>query len=694
MNKTKTLIFAISNLILIILLNVLLVCCIHVSDSMELKIYLGESHAGQRNIAQLFYAGADESFTSNQVLTEVFDDDEIVFEISTIDLKQNLLRLDPFNMEQDFTICRLEINFGTYTAISLTAPELKSYISKVKDIDCEFTENAMICGAKGDNPRIRFNQAFSEKLYHYYSLVNKLPYIVCIAALLIFALIEIWALKIKGLDKVKKYMPFMIVSDILLVLGVLFIYVIFYFENYFGQVPFGQLVYHLHTPLDGTDLSSYKSVILFGIFLVAGSGVLCWILYLLLRKKQLHTGYVIWVGMFGALLISYALMRGCIHFDILAYYEYTHESTTIYEDYYVDGRDVTLTFPEEKRNLIYIFLESMEITYADVSSGGIMQENYIPELTALSMQNTNFSDGAILNGAYHVSGATYTMGALTAQTSGVPINEALVSNDTLNSTWESENNYLPGVWSIGDVLHEAGYQQVLLIGSNGNFAGRSSYFQGHGGYMVEDYISAIEEERIPSDYKVWWGYEDEKLYDFAKEDILELAKSGEPFNFTMLTVDTHATGGYVCGLCGDDYENQYSNVLRCADSQAAEFIAWIMEQDFYENTTIVVAGDHLLPDSYYIASEGADGFDRKVYFTVIHPAQGKEETCKARIYTTLDFYPTTLSSMGVVIEGDRLGLGTDLYSDTPTLAEELGIDTLNTELMKNSEFYTNELLYK
>lgn len=129
----------------------------------------------------------------------------------------------------------------------------------------------------------------------------------------------------------------------------------------------------------------------------------------------------------------------------------------------VDARDVELVFPGEKRNLIYIFLESMELTYADAESGGGMTRDLIPELTSLAQDNICFSGDGLLNGAHYVNGAEFTMGALVAQTSGVPINETLVSNDTLNSFWTSENNYLPGVYTIGDVLQSEGYNQEFLI---------------------------------------------------------------------------------------------------------------------------------------------------------------------------------------------------------------------------------------
>lgn len=56
-------------------------------------------------------------------------------------------------------------------------------------------------------------------------------------------------------------------------------------------------------------------------------------------------------------------------------------------------------------------------------------------------------------------------------------------------------------------------------------------------------------------------------------------------------------------------------------------------------------------------------------------------------------YPTTLAAMGVTIPGDRLGLGTNLFSSTSTLAEIYGMDDLNTELLKDSKLYRSQLLY-
>jgi phosphoglycerol transferase len=59
----------------------------------------------------------------------------------------------------------------------------------------------------------------------------------------------------------------------------------------------------------------------------------------------------------------------------------------------------------------------------------------------------------------------------------------------------------------------------------------------------------------------------------------------------------------------------------------------------------------------------------------------------------MDFFPTILASIGVSIEGDRLGLGTNLFSERKTLLEEYGYNYLYQELRKKSNFYNQELLY-
>ena len=89
-----------------------------------------------------------------------------------------------------------------------------------------------------------------------------------------------------------------------------------------------------------------------------------------------------------------------------------------------------------------------------------------------------------------------------------------------------------------------------------------------------------------------------------------------------------------------------------------------------------------------------DDYDRQVYNCIINPAvENPTAYTKNRLFTTLDMFPTTLAALGVTFAGDRLALGTNLFSGTPTLAEEMGLDELSEQLSRNSNYYNYHFLY-
>jgi phosphoglycerol transferase len=49
-------------------------------------------------------------------------------------------------------------------------------------------------------------------------------------------------------------------------------------------------------------------------------------------------------------------------------------------------------------------------------------------------------------------------------------------------------------------------------------------------------------------------------------------------------------------------------------------------------------------------------------------------------------FPTTLAALGVEIPGNRLGLGTNLFSTEPTLIERFGLEFMTRELELGSDF--------
>ena len=353
---------------------------------------------------------------------------------------------------------------------------------------------------------------------------------------------------------------------------------------------------------------------------------------------------------------------------------------------YVDPKLTSIQFPSEKRNLIYIIVESAETTNQSIQDGGVFDYDNVPEMTQLAKSNTSFSQSSKLEGAYVAPYCTWSMAAIVAQTSGVPTKTWYPPTKNQNGEF---NTFMPGVTTIGEILEKNGYKNYFMAGSDSDFACCTEYLTQHGNYTLLDYPWAIKNGLIPDDYFVWWGFEDQKLYSYAKTELNKIAQNDEPFNFTLMTVDTHCEDGYLCELCDNSDGNQYKNVWNCASKQLDNFITWIQEQPFYENTTIIIVGDHCSMDVNFYNGL-AEMEDRRVYNCIINSAVATENT-KNREFTTMDMFPTTLASIGAIIEGDRLGLGTNLFSDTKTLVEQYTAEYVFDELEKVSQFYNNNL---
>ena len=156
----------------------------------------------------------------------------------------------------------------------------------------------------------------------------------------------------------------------------------------------------------------------------------------------------------------------------------------------------------------------------------------------------------------------------------------------------------------------------------------------------------------------------------------------------MLTVDTHHIGGYQCAYCTNEYEETHDQSISCSSRQVLEFLEWMQAQPWWENTTVVITGDHCSMDKGYFSRNVEEDYNRMIYNVIINAPVTSGNT-KNRHYCAMDLFPTTLAALGCEIEGDRLGLGTNLFSDTPTLAEQFGFDSFNDKLSQSSDFYTS-----
>ncbi|XCB30028.1 LTA synthase family protein [Arcanobacterium hippocoleae] len=317
---------------------------------------------------------------------------------------------------------------------------------------------------------------------------------------------------------------------------------------------------------------------------------------------------------------------------------------------------MNLEFPKEKRNLIHIYLESMENSYYSKDEGGYLAESLMPDLAELTHEGVSFSDTTNFGGPQQVPGTEHSVAAMVAMGAGSPMLSAGHRNGQRLS--------YPDFATTGDLLAKAGYQNVFMLGSDGNWGGLADYYRRHGNFEIYDLQTAYDTGFVEDGYKVRWGLEDEKLYEAAKLKLSKLAAGKQPFYFILENADTHFPDGYYSPKhTNPPYTVPYSNAIYYSQQDTVALVRWIQAQPWAKNTTIVLTGDHQSMERNYFENWDPN-YNRTVVNVFLNPVQGNKIDAKLtqnRIYAPYDFFPTILAAIGVKIDGERLGMGTNLF---------------------------------
>ncbi|SMP40156.1 phosphoglycerol transferase [Fibrobacter sp. UWB10] len=361
------------------------------------------------------------------------------------------------------------------------------------------------------------------------------------------------------------------------------------------------------------------------------------------------------------------------------------EKNTAYSKFfvenYVNPDSVIITPPQHKRNLILIYLESLETSFADRIHGGNQDTNLIPEITELALQNLSFGKNKKnIGGGLDAIGSTSTFPSMHSRSLGIP-----------NITIYSKTPILHHYKSIYKILNEYDYKQIFFQGNSGlykqfrQFAIDQKIDEIYG---PDDLIQRLDLDTADLIRKQ--GYktvQDKETFIFAHQ-ILDTIS--EPFSLTFFTIDTHAPSGLYDPDCIkiNDEKNEDERLkasARCVSRELNKFLDTLRTKAFYGNTSIVVFGDHLFPGNRLV--KGAT--DRKWVNFFINPSKVPVSN-ENRLYSDIDMFPTILSSINFNIDGERLGFGTDLFGGKKTLIECIGLDSLNKEIRKMS----NHLMYE
>ena len=482
------------------------------------------------------------------------------------------------------------------------------------------------------------------------------------------------------------------IMSIIVIVGMFVTVGAMWFVSTFGRITPEQLSFQLTSTTDGADSSimntiwngpivAWAVIVVLNLHLLWGS----WTLVVKNWRMKEKT-FKIWVVLLQLLTVVGSLVFAGQELRVVSLYRSRYTTSEYVKDNYVDPDTTKMTFPKKKRNLIHIYLESYENSYFSEKDGGYGETNLMPDLQKLSEEGVHFSDTEKFGGPQQTYGSSWSVAGMVNMSAGMPLKVSA------KNSYGRDGIFLPGATTMGDVLKDQGYNQMVMFGSDADFGGLTTYYKTHGNYDIFDVSYARANGKIPVDYEEFWGFEDKKLYEYAKEEITKLAAKPEPFNFVMENADTHFPDGYVEEGMAEPFDQQYANVIFHSQAEVEKFVRWIQKQPFYKDTTIVLTGDHLSMDKKFF-KDFDPAYHRTTFNLILNgDSQYKNPKTTNRQYAAFDYYPTILSSMGVKIEGDRLGLGTDLMSDKETLLERDGLEKFDSELERRSPFYDKELV--
>ena len=440
-------------------------------------------------------------------------------------------------------------------------------------------------------------------------------------------------------------------------------------ERRFGEVSLESIIFTLNSPLSGA--ANHYIVKIVKQLLLAGLLAACILRAVILVKRKSKIVF----GLF-CLLIAAATLGNAAHvadkYDVYGYYVRRTEPSTFIDEHYAEVDIKDIAFPQRRKNLIILVLESMEDTFYDQT---LFPEPLIPGLKDIQDKNVAFLNWA------PTPGSGWTIAGITAFLFGVNLNMPIHGNAYANEF----GGFMPHATSILEVLEANGYSINLMKGASSKFSGMDNLLKSHcRNPHIYDRLFFENAGYDDPESKSSWGYRDKFIYSRMREVITKLSRDENPFFLLIETVDTHSKA-----VSYGDYPQKYGDdrdAFADADRMAADFIHWLQQQDFYADTVLLAVGDHLYM-SPNLGDVDISIVPRHIYTTFLNTPYSPASIDRNRAFVSFDLAPTLLESIGATVPGRRFGLGRSLFSKEKNLIELYGLKALKDELPKYSRLY-------
>ncbi|MCX6718298.1 MAG: LTA synthase family protein [Candidatus Staskawiczbacteria bacterium] len=327
-------------------------------------------------------------------------------------------------------------------------------------------------------------------------------------------------------------------------------------------------------------------------------------------------------------------------------------------------------FGEEKsKNLIIIQVESLDNAVINQEIAG---QEITPNLNQLAR------DGLYFNNYYAQVGPGNTADAeFSTMNSLYPLPDDVVFIDYAKNTYKA----------LPQLLVNNGYKTYSMHGDVPTFWNRSNIYPGLGyqkAYDLNDYVITSPVGKGPSDLG------DEDLFS---QSLPRLENFSRPFMATLITMSSYTpfilpdnlqTLQIPTDTTLDKNQQQYLQSIHYADKAIGEFIDGLKKDGLYENSLILIWGDH---GSFTNISEalGQENIlpaltNNQVPMIILN--SGSENQTISEPASHLDVYPTIANLLGIVLPKTILGqdlLNTKTPVETHFKVISGGIDAILTD---------------
>ena len=329
----------------------------------------------------------------------------------------------------------------------------------------------------------------------------------------------------------------------------------------------------------------------------------------------------------------------------------------------IEAIDLTST---DKKNLIFVYVESLETTFGDHTIVGSNLNRPLDRIAGPS----NFQ-------IRQISGTSWTTAGLISSQCGVPV--ATYMGNMLGY----RDGLLPNLTCLSDILEKEGYTQTFLVGTDVSFSGMDKFYNAHGFDRVRGKYEL--ESHFQQHARTGWGagLHDDTLLNIAHEEIIDLHAAAEPFHTTIVLTDNHAPDGLLSPRCEDsNHTRQIHKVIQCTNERVEQFIKKLDQRGILSDTVIIIMGDHLFMGD---VGDNILKKDRRIYFNYI--SQDKDVAMPSLMTMShFDVYPMTLA-LALGVEVDQIHLGVNVLTSPNDKKADVHNYVFGNEYSPNASFF-------